>query len=207
MALVSSEAYQWLNEKRAMRRADGTYRKVRKSFNDPGHAHELTFSCYKRLPLLSKDRTRLWFIEALDRARRRWRFDLWAYVIMPEHAHVLLLPRESDYDISMIIKSIKQSVGRKAIEFLRANSPQWLARLAVPTSKTRVEHRFWEAGGGYDRNIDRGKTAWHSVEYLHNNPVRRGLVQVALDWEWSSARFYAGESDVRLKMDGGPPST
>jgi putative transposase len=188
-----------------MKREDGSYRKLRKSINEIGHAHELTFSCYKRFPLLSKDRTREWFIEALQRARSRWKFDLWAYVIMLEHAHVLLLPREDDYDISMIVKAIKQSVARKALEFLRMNSPGWLERLAVSTSKAQVEYRFWEAGGGYDRNIDRAPTAWKSVEYLHNNPVRRGLVSTAIEWEWSSARFYAGEKNARLAMDGRPP--
>ena len=49
---------------------DGTVRKLLKTFNAPGHAHELTFSCFKRLPLLAKDRTRQWFVNALDRARR-----------------------------------------------------------------------------------------------------------------------------------------
>ncbi len=49
---------------------DGRIRKTRERFNEPGHAHELTFSCHRRLPMLSKDRTRVWFVEALDRARR-----------------------------------------------------------------------------------------------------------------------------------------
>ena len=147
-----------------MKREDGSYRKLRKSINEIGHAHELTFSCYKRLPLLSKDRTREWFIEALRRARSRWHFDLWAYVIMPEHAHVLLLPREDDYDISMIVKAIKQSVARKALEFLRINSPEWLARLAVPTSKEEIEHRFWEAGGGsIEISIERRQPGKRSI--------------------------------------------
>src|SRR5258706_15811899 len=138
-----------------MKREDGTYRKLRKSLNQQAHAHELTFSCYKRLPLLSKDRTRQWFIEPLQRAQSRWHFELWAYVIMPEHAHVLLLPTEDDYDISMIVKAIKQPVARKALEFLRGNSPEWLAERAFPKSKSKVWHRFWEARGGVDGKIDR----------------------------------------------------
>jgi putative transposase len=180
-------------------------RKTRQSYNEPGHVHELTFSCYKRLPLLSRDRTRIWFINALDRARRNWRFDLWAYVIMPEHAHVLLLPCKDDYDISTILKSIKQSVARRAISHLRDESPKWLVNLKVPSSSPEPEYRFWEAGGGYDRNIVIAETAWFAVDYLHRNPVRRKLVSDPLEWEWSSARWYAGHSDVRLAMDGGPP--
>jgi len=50
------------------------HRKRVKSFNTLGDAHELTFSCFRRFPLLSKDRTRVWLIEALDQARRRLDF-------------------------------------------------------------------------------------------------------------------------------------
>jgi hypothetical protein len=39
------------------------------------------------------------------------------------------------------------------------------------------------------------------IEYIHNNPVRRGLAGQPTDWPWSSARFYAGLNDVILAMD------
>lgn len=181
-------------------------RKRRRVFNDPGQAHELTFSCQQRLPLLSKDRTRLWFIEALAQARIIWKFELWAYVIMPEHAHILLLPSVPDYDISLILKSIKQSVSRRAINYLGATNPQWLQKLEVTWPDGRVEHRFWQQGGGYDRNIYRPATAWKIVQYIHDNPVRRGLVPLAVDWPWSGARYYAGMDDIVLELDGCPPS-
>ena len=46
------------------------HKRVR-SYNEPGHAHELTFSCFHGLQLLSKDRTCQWFVEAVRRAGRR----------------------------------------------------------------------------------------------------------------------------------------
>lgn len=69
-----------------------SHRKTRRAWDEPGHAHFLTYSCYQRLPLLSRDRTRRWVIEAMDRTRRKLDVHLWAYVIMPEHVHVLLRP-------------------------------------------------------------------------------------------------------------------
>lgn len=155
---------------------DGTVRKLRGSHNDPGQAHELTFSCYHGLPLLGKDRTRQWFVDALDQARRKLDLELWAYVIMPEHAHVLLLPRTTDYEVGRILKAIKQPVGQRAIRSLRTDAPEHLAKLRVNRTSGRVEHRFWQQGGGYDRNMHDARTAWASVNYLHDNPVRRGLV-------------------------------
>jgi putative transposase len=188
-----------------MRYADGKVRKTRIAYDEPGHAHELTFSCYRGLTMLGKDRTRLWLVQALDDARQRRAFDLWAYVIMPEHAHVLILPRRSDYRIAMILKAIKQPVARKAMAYLRAATPHWMERLKVAKPDGRVEYRFWQQGGGYDRNIHTAETAWAAVEYIHNNPVRRGLADCATAWEWSSAGWYAGDAHVRLKMDDRPP--
>jgi hypothetical protein len=90
-------------------------RKRCRRFDEPGHALSLTFSCDRRLPLLSRDRTRLWLIESIEEARRLTGFDLWAFVIMPEHLHLLLYPQSQSIGISQILWRIKQPVGRKAI--------------------------------------------------------------------------------------------
>ena len=66
---------------------------------------------------------------------------------------------------------------------------------------TRVRRRFWQPGGGYDRNITSMATLRAIIDYIHANPVRRGLVATAEDWEWSSARWYARFQPVRLEMD------
>ena len=56
-----------------------------KGYNDPGHAHELTFSCYKKYAFLSRDRTCEWLAEQLDVVRRELNYHLYAYVFMPDH--------------------------------------------------------------------------------------------------------------------------
>ena len=62
-------------------------------WDEPGHAHAMTFSYFRRQPFLTKDRSRGWMIEAIRRARDEHRFHLWAYVIMPEHLHLLIEDR------------------------------------------------------------------------------------------------------------------
>jgi putative transposase len=64
-----------------------------------------------------------------------------------------------------------------------------------------VHYRFWQRGGGYDRNVIESATVHQMIEYIHANPVRRGLVEQATDWLWSSARFYAGLDQVCIPMD------
>lgn len=177
------------------------HRKRVRHWNHPGHAHELTFSCHKRLPMLNNDRTRRWLVDALHRVREVHDVRLWAYVIMPEHAHVLILPNRPAYDIASILKSAKQAVSRRAINHLRKHAPAWLDRLRVIRPNGRVEHRFWLQGPGYDRNADNFETVRLMAEYMHSNPLRRGLVDKSTDYVWSSARWYAGYDDVPLAMD------
>ncbi len=147
----------------------------------------------------------MWFVDALDRARHLLDFELWAYVIMPEHAHILILPQREAYDTGAVLKSVKQSVSRRAVLYLRKAAPAWLERLKVTRPTGKAEHRFWQQGGGYDRNFDRAPTAWQAVDYIHNDPVRRGLADCPTDWPWSSARWYAGLDGVILEMDAAPP--
>jgi REP-associated tyrosine transposase len=179
---------------------DTFYRKLLHRYDLSGEARELTFSCYKRYALLSRQRTREWFIEALQDARSRFGFHLWAYVIMPEHVHLLVYPGAGPDRMPQFLQALKEPVARKAIAYLRSNAPAWLERLRVVEGK-RVRHRFWQPGGGYDRNVTISATLRAMIEYIHANPVRRGLVAAAEEWEWSSARWYAGFRPVKIEMD------
>ena len=77
----------------------------------------------------------------------------------------------------MIRQAIKEPVGRDAFCYLRRHAPEWIPRLTRRRGK-RVEHRFWQSGGGYDRNIKTPKTLLARIDSIHNNPLRRGLVKL-----------------------------
>jgi len=190
-----------------MRLPDGTVRKLRRSAEGAGCAHELTFSCYRRLPLLASEPSRGFLIEALSTARKKYDFELWAYVLMPDHVHILLLPRDPNYRIRTLLQGIKQPVARRTIDFLKSARPDLLGDLRVPDANSADAPRFqfWQPGGGYDRHVVNARTAWRIVAYIHNNPVNRGLAACPTDWAWSSARQYAGWGGVLLEMDGRPP--
>lgn len=90
----------------------------------------LTFSCYKRYQFLGRDRTRQWFIEALSEARTKWPVDLWAYVLMPEHVHLIVAPREV-FPVGRMAGWVKEQVARKAIAWMEEHTPIWLSRITV----------------------------------------------------------------------------
>ena len=126
---------------------------------------------------------------------------LWAYVIMPEHVHVLLHPRSKQHDMRRILALLKQPVSRAAREWLEENrESEWLEKLTVVYPSRQV-FRFWQPGGGFDHNLFKQKTVATIVDYIHANPVRRQLADEPTQWQWSSARFWAGSTDVPLRMD------
>ena len=176
------------------------FEKRRVRYNEPRQPRELTFSCYHRFAFLSRDRTREWLAESLDEARAKLGFQLWAYVFMPDHVHLLVYPGDAPAHVSRFLQAAKETVARNAIRYLKANAPAWLARITVREG-ARIRHRFWQPGGGYDRNIISTEALRAVIDYIHANPVRRGLVTSAEEWEWSSARWYAGLRPVKLEMD------
>lgn len=172
----------------------GRRKRVRR-YDVPGHSHFLTFSCFHRLPLLSKDRTRHWLLQALERARLKHDLELWAWGIMPEHVHLLVYPTRRAYRLASVLADIKRPVAQQAIQFLRDAKSEFLERLTV-RNKTRTYHRFWQAGGGYDENVDDEAAVHAMIDYIHANPVRRGLAARAEDWPWSSARSWLQRSQT-----------
>ena len=156
--------------------------------NIPAHAHDLTFSCFKRKPLLRSKMAKQLLADSINTAGVKHAFEVWAYVFMPEHVHLLIYPLHEDYSISDILKSIKQSSSRSYVRHLRENNPTALRRLE--TGSTRPRHRLWRKGAGYDRNYWSAEEIRVQVDYIHRNPVRAGLVESPEDWYWSSARFW-----------------
>ena len=88
------------------------HRKRNKKYNIPGHAHFLTFSCYRRIDLLTNDTWRQWLAESIRGKCDEHKIALWAYVFMPEHVHLLLKPLREIYDLWL-------ELGRRADEPLR----------------------------------------------------------------------------------------
>lgn len=76
------------------------------------HLHFITFSCYQRLPGLGQAASRDCFLAELESVRSRYVFAVVGYVVMPEHAHLLLSePEKSNLSIAMQV--LKQAVSRE----------------------------------------------------------------------------------------------
>ena len=174
---------------------------ARRSFTRPGDAHELTFSCYRRLPLLCSDEVCELLAKALNLPRRKHNFDTWAYVIMPDHVHLIIRPREQDYSIGGILKSIKQASSQAAIAHFKTHSPRVLEKMVRTDTRGAMSYRFWQAGGGFDRNLFTPRAIRSAIDYIHANPARARLVGDIQDWKWSSIHAYLGACNPPIPID------
>lgn len=167
-----------------------------KHFHEPGDIHELTFSCYRRMPLLTNNAWRTKLSRCIDEACQSLGCHLAAFVYMPEHVHLLLWGISAKEDVSRFLAQVKQPVSIHVRHGLEESHSQLLPRLMVRERPGKIVFRFWQEGPGFDRNLFTTKAVQASLDYIHANPVKRKLCVQARDWRWSSARYY--ESDGRV---------
>ena len=159
-----------------------------------GHLHFITCSCYRRLPLLGSAESRNQFVTILGEVRTKFCFALVGYVVMPEHVHLLIgePPRATPSDV---MRELKQRVARALLR--SDSSAPWNESPARDRSHPRA---FWQTRF-YDFNVWTRKKHNEKLNYMHMNPVRRGLVKNPNDWPWSSHRAYMKTAPVLLSVD------
>jgi putative transposase len=131
-----------------------------------GDLHFITFSCYRRQPLLVAASARECFENELERVRRWYSFGVIGYVVMPEHVH-LLISEPDRKNVAVVIQILKQVVSRRM-----------------------GAGRFWQVRY-YDFLVRTPHKRVEKLRYMHRNPVKRGLVAKAEDWQWSSFIHYS----------------
>jgi putative transposase len=139
-------------------------------------------------------------LDALLLGRQKQMYDLLTYVIMPEHIHLIVVPKQQVL-IRHILTTIKQSVSKRAILWVRQNAPAFLKQMEDRQPNGEIHHRFWQRGGGYDRNLRSRDDITEKIEYIHSNPVRRKLVEKCSDWPWSSHNAWTTGNDVPVPID------
>jgi putative transposase len=152
-----------------------------------GQLRFITCSCYRRGPLLGTGRARHLFLKVLGEVRERYDFALIGYVVMPEHIH-LLISEPNVGNPSTVMQVLKQRVSRTMHRRRRRtrSEQKWLWEEAP----VRKYQPFWQRRF-YDFNVWSAKKKNEKMNYMHFNPVKRGLVEHPKDWVWSSYGFYS----------------
>ncbi len=145
---------------------------------------------------------------------------------MPEHVHLIVFPErlgaiggtgatgslpasansgpppKPTARVSDLLYAIKRPTSYRIKQDLLASGDPLIQKLTIRERPGKTTFRFWQEGSGYDRNILDHALLKKMIDYVHLNPVRRGLVDHPGEWKWSSWRHYTGESGP---MDAGLP--
>ena len=170
-------------------------------FDGDGRVRFVTFSTYRRLPILSNRVFRQIVTTAIDEVRAGGRFCLLGWVLMPEHVHLVLLPGEGE-KLGAIVGDLKRISARRIHDRLSAEKSK-LNKILTANRHGRVRFGLWQPRC-YDHNCRSEESVWQKVRYCHWNPVQRGLVSRPEEWIWSSYRWYRGLDQVLLEMDALP---
>ncbi len=156
--------------------------------------HFLTCSVVGWLPLFQRPECADVVLDSLRFTQQHERLRLYAYVLMEDHLHLVA----SATDLVKELKNFKSFTARRLIDLLEAHGPRSVLR-ALESHKAphKAESRYqvWQEGSHPQVIAGMGMMR-QKVDYVHNNPVRRGYVEDPLHWRYSSARNYAGQEGL-----------
>jgi len=155
-----------------------------------------------RLPVFRTDKIKQITCDAIDEARTSSGFLLFAYVLMPDHLHMLT---DAPSKPSVVLQYIKGIVARRGIDHLKKGDYE--------SSLQKLRHADWKRNHRFSLwqhdsdvfSVNSESKFMEKVNYIHKNPVRAGLVDRAEDYRWSSARWWkrapAEDEPLRLDLD------
>jgi putative transposase len=146
-------------------------------FHDTGQSHFVTFCCYHRGRLFTTDASRRIFESALERVRRSFRLQVYRYVVMPEHVHLLLSEpqRDSSGDRTAPLKQ------KRYYDFNIRNHPQFVEKL-------RYIHRNPVRAGLCERPEE-----WEWSSFGHYATGGEGRVEIESEWTARKRERAAGK--------------
>lgn len=154
-------------------------------------AYYLTSVAHNRLPIFKKDSMKQVVCEAFDEARRSGGIMIFAYVIMPDHTHVLT---DNAREIRDVLRYLNGVSAKRLIDHLKENGYESsLAKLRIQQRENRHRHSVYEHHPNALR-ITGEDALMQKVNYIHLNPIRAGLVEHPDEYLYSSARQWHGRA-------------
>jgi len=176
-----------------------SYPQKYKRIDDPNVARFFTFGTYKRKALFDDIYLCKTFLNILSEYSQTVPLEIWAYVIMPNHLH-LILYAEENVSLRKQIAHIKRKFSHYAIKYFHKNRPNLLNELTAIDHGEKVV-RFWQAGGGYDRSLWSTEEINKTIKYIHENPVKAGITKNEFEYAWSSAKCWQEDSELPIKIN------
>jgi REP element-mobilizing transposase RayT len=158
---------------------------------EQSQAHFLTCTVIAWLPIFTRPDAVQIVLDSFRFLQEQDRLTIYGYVILENHLHFIA----SASDLSQELKAFKSYTARRIIDLLEATRAQvLLEQLEFHRQRHKLESRYqvWQEGS-HPQLIQNDDMMRQKLEYIHNNPVKRGYVEDAVHWRYSSARNYFGK--------------
>ena len=152
--------------------------------------HFLTCTVLNWMPLFTRPQTTDIILEALSHRQEQDGWKVYGYVILENHLHMIVQAE----NLLAELPRFKSYTARKLIDHLTERHAEHLLKQLAFFRKEHKQDRdyqLWEEGS-HPQMIADEETLRQKLEYIHQNPVKRGYVDEAEHWRYSSARNYAG---------------
>ena len=166
---------------------------------EPQAPHFITSTVVGWLPVFTTAARCQIIVDSLEYCRAHKGLKVHAWVILDSHLHAILAAP----DLPRVIADFKRHTARRLIELLEAENADWLLHLMrqwCPGYKTQSDIQFWQEGY-HPEALFSDAVMEQKLEYLHNNPVKRGLVAAPEHWRFSSAHEWCSGTTPLLRCD------
>jgi REP element-mobilizing transposase RayT len=164
----------------------------------PDRAHFVTCTIIEWLPVFTSSACCDIIVKSLQHCREHKALKIYAWVILDNHLHAILAAP----DLSAVLRDLKSFTAREILKQMPAEGRQWLVN---QLHYYRAEHKpneyqVWQEGS-HPQVIMDDTMMRQKLEYLHNNPVKRGWVCAPEHWQYSSAHEYLVGAAPLLRCD------
>ena len=158
------------------------------NLNLPGALHFVTANVLDRVPIFTDSNVCVAFLDELTSLNRKWPSRLIAYVLMPDHFHLIANPRDG---------RIREFIGElKSLSAKRIVKTSKRFRFHADVNGHHVWQQSFKAVPLWS-----GWMIWQKINYIHANPVRAGLVSSTKDYPWSSFHSFYSQVESALAVD------
>ena len=167
--------------------------------NDPALAHFVTSTTVAWLPIFTTASRCDILAYALDYCRAHKALKIYGWVILDNHFHAVL----SAPELPRVMADLKRHTAREILRLLEEERADWLLhqlRYHRASHKTESEYQVWQEGF-HPQSLPTDAMMLQKLEYLHHNPVKRGLVASPEHWRYSSAHEWLRGSLPLLRVD------
>jgi putative transposase len=159
------------------------------------YVYYVTFTIIDWLPLFINPEPTQIIVDSMQFCIREKGLRINAYVVMPNHVHMIVFDRKFDNErLQQTLTDLRKFTGRKLADYIDNTLSDSLSKTIQGIELEDRERRVWQSGWHAEGLV--GDNFWkQKMNYIHENPVRKGYVRLAEHWRYSSAGYWLNGED------------